>query len=270
MHLSFQEQRVPVRAFLFDKDGTLVHHKPMLLALAKARRDELTKRMNRAIANEWEDNQGVDIAGQTLDPLGPLAMASKHEEVIITAALLYRHGWGWREAKETAEQCFQEAEGTMTSPYGATLIHGTVNVLKALRYAGLRIGIATTDTHRRTEAMLGHFGIAHFVSAVVAADDVWRLKPAPEMVFRACQRLECEPSTLVVVGDNMVDIEMGRAAGVAACIGVTSGVTPPSELATVADIVIPSIASIELRGNEIRVDSSIQPLPQERGNSHGC
>jgi phosphoglycolate phosphatase len=44
-----------------------------------------------------------------------------------------------------------------------------------------------------------------------------------------------------MIGDNLVDLQMGRAAGVGLVIGVLSGLASAAELGPLADIVLASI-----------------------------
>ena len=49
---------------------------------------------------------------------------------------------------------------------------------------------------------------------------------------------------IAVVGDNPHDLEMARSAGAGAAIGVLSGNSEEAELATLADVVLPSVAAL--------------------------
>ncbi len=70
-------------------------------------------------------------------------------------------------------------------------------------------------------AVSSHFGIAGFT--VVTCDDVRTHKPDPAGITLAMQRLGVEPEQSIVLGDHIVDMQAGRAAGAQECIGVSHG-----------------------------------------------
>ena len=73
-----------------------------------------------------------------------------------------------------------------------------------------------------------------------------RGKPAPDMILKACKLTICSPQDSVVIGDSCTDMLMGKNARVKTCIGVLSGSTSKKELERVADIVVPSVASLRV------------------------
>ena len=76
------------------------------------------------------------------------------------------------------------------------------------------------------------------------ADDGIAVKPAGDMVVHLCRLLGTPPDRTVVVGDSPADLAMGRAAGVARCYGVLTGVGTRDELAPIADEVIDNVADL--------------------------
>jgi pyrophosphatase PpaX len=67
-------------------------------------------------------------------------------------------------------------------------------------------------------AVLEATGLDRFIGAVVAADDVERHKPDPEHLFAALRAVGGTPDGALYVGDNEVDVETARAAGVRCAI----------------------------------------------------
>jgi phosphoglycolate phosphatase-like HAD superfamily hydrolase len=110
-----------------------------------------------------------------------------------------------------------------------------------LRSLGLKIAVATSDDRTPTEATLAGLDVAHLVDALACADDGLPLKPAPAKVLSICDRLDISPAKAVVIGDNVDDLRMGRAAGVGLAIGVLSGVSPAAMLAPSADLILPTV-----------------------------
>jgi phosphoglycolate phosphatase-like HAD superfamily hydrolase len=74
---------------------------------------------------------------------------------------------------------------------------------------------------------------------------VKRGKPHPEGLDRLLERLSVKPDQTIMVGDAAPDIQAGRAAGVAATIGVTHGFGTHEELqAAGADYLIDSLTAL--------------------------
>ena len=117
-------------------------------------------------------------------------------------------------------------------------------LLTALRAGGRRIAVATTDDREPTLRTLTALGLDGSIDAVACADDGIAVKPAGDMVVHLCRLLGTAPDRTVVVGDSPADLAMGRAAGVARCYGVLTGVGTRDELAPLADEVIDSVADL--------------------------
>ncbi|MEM3399404.1 MAG: HAD family hydrolase [Candidatus Micrarchaeia archaeon] len=74
-----------------------------------------------------------------------------------------------------------------------------------------RLGLVT-NRGRSTPAVLRHFGIKFDV--VITSADCDNIKPHPEPILKALKALNVDKESAVYVGDNGVDLEAGRAAGV--------------------------------------------------------
>ena len=117
----------------------------------------------------------------------------------------------------------QRANEVMVS---LTELYGPVpSATEALRELGFRLGIVSTKYRRRIVEVLKREGLAHLFDAVIGGDDVKQHKPHPEGLLEALERLECSPSSIVYVGDSVVDAELAKRAEVPLIV-VLSGVTP--------------------------------------------
>jgi phosphoglycolate phosphatase len=109
---------------------------------------------------------------------------------------------------------------------GLTVLYEPVPfAMEALRELGLRLGIVSTKYRRRIVEVLKREGLDHLFEVVIGGDEVAQHKPHPQGLFRAMQKLECSPSSVVYVGDSVVDAELAKRAGVSLIV-VLSGVTP--------------------------------------------
>jgi HAD superfamily hydrolase (TIGR01509 family) len=107
-----------------------------------------------------------------------------------------------------------------------------------------KIAVATTDDRTPTLRTLEALEIGGLIDGLVCADDGVPAKPAPDMVLHLCAELGAAPAATMVVGDSPSDLRMGRGAGAGLVVGVLSGVGRRSELAPLADVILPSVAAL--------------------------
>jgi 2-phosphoglycolate phosphatase len=97
---------------------------------------------------------------------------------------------------------------------GTRLLPEVADTLRALKQAGLRLAVCSNKPITYTRELLDYLGVAAWFDVVIGPEDVPRLKPAPDMLRAALDRLGVAPAAAVYVGDMVVDIETARAAGV--------------------------------------------------------
>lgn len=104
----------------------------------------------------------------------------------------------------------------------ARLLPGARGALRAVRDAGLRAGVVSSNSREAVRAILDREGVAPVFGVLVGREDVRLPKPAPEGLLLACERLGVTPREAFYAGDNVADIEAARAAGMPAW-GVRGG-----------------------------------------------
>jgi beta-phosphoglucomutase len=105
---------------------------------------------------------------------------------------------------------------------GIALLPGVSTWLERLRAAGWRQAIASAAPLANVEAIITVLGIAPFFGAIVAAEDVQRGKPDPQVFLLAAERLDAPPARCVVVEDAPAGIEAAHRAGMRAIGARTS------------------------------------------------
>jgi len=237
---------IECKLVVFDKDGTLVDFREVDLELATARRKSVEKIGGKTVADVWERAVGVDLKRKTMDFRGPLGTLPVREELLVAAAAFYMKGHSWDESRELAQKAYNEADDGMESPYGSVLLEGVVKSLRRMKDHGLKLAIASTYAHRRTVESLKTLKIASLFDVIVGPEDVVHGKPSPDMIFEVLRKTGCKPDEVVMVGDSVSDMKMGRNARVKASIGVLTGVDRQKELEKFADVVIDSVASLDV------------------------
>ncbi len=88
-------------------------------------------------------------------------------------------------------------------------------VLDQLDAAGVSWGIVTNKATRFAQPVIQGLGLAERAAVFIAGDTTAHAKPHPEPLLEAARRLSLPPAACVYVGDDLRDVEAGRAAGMA-------------------------------------------------------
>ena len=92
------------------------------------------------------------------------------------------------------------------------LFDGIAELLNELDAAGQRWGIVTNKHARFTDPLVAALGLADRAVCVVSGDTAPRPKPFPDPLLHACALTGSRSECCVYVGDDIRDIEAGRAA----------------------------------------------------------
>jgi pyrophosphatase PpaX len=95
-----------------------------------------------------------------------------------------------------------------------TVYPGVVEVVRAIREAGVSTGLVTSKNRNGALRGLGVAGLVDMMDVLVCADEVDNPKPHPEPVEKAVRLLDGNPVQTIYVGDSIHDMQSGRAAGV--------------------------------------------------------
>jgi HAD superfamily hydrolase (TIGR01549 family) len=159
---------------------------------------------------------------------------------------------------EQAEQVVEDGWCIPDPVISAKQFTDTRELFRKLHSLNIRIGIATSDDRAPTQAMIEAFDIEEFITTMVCADDGIPSKPAPDMVTAICQRMNIDPSKVMVVGDTTADLKMGRAAGAGLVVGILSGVSASSDLIHFADVLIESVDELHAYAEALTNANSAQ------------
>ena len=179
----------PIRAVLFDLDGTLADTAGEIalalertfasLALPALPEPEVRELIGRGVAS---------LVERALQRLG---------------------------AKGDAQVAFERFEAAYAETVGTTaqLYPGAMESLDRLAAAGLPLGVVTNKARAFSVPLLDRLGLAPRFASVVCGDDGWPKKPAADMVLAACAELGSAPGATLLLGDSANDVLAARAAG---------------------------------------------------------
>jgi len=133
---------------------------------------------------------------------------------------------------------FQSEHLDLSKPYP-----GTKKTLETLKFSGLKLAVVTTRAKATAVKTLELAHVLEYIDHVVGLEDVVNLKPHPEPLLKALDRLGEEPVNAVMVGDADVDVLAGKNAGTAT-IGVTYGFHGKTIINSEPDWVVDDIEEI--------------------------
>lgn len=231
-----------IQAVIFDKDGTLEDSQMFLRELGQKR----SRLIDAQIPGIGEPLlMAFGINGEKLDPTGLMAVGSRRETEIAAAAYIAETGRGWLESLAIAHSAFAEADRYLKDAANTTpLFVGSLEVLKFLSEAGLKLGILSAAATARVEAFVKRHQLDPYIQLQQGVDE-GPSKPDPTLFLQACQTLGIEPAATLMVGDSTGDIEMARRAGAAGCIGICWG-SPQAAHLEAADVTISQLDEIQV------------------------
>ena len=112
------------------------------------------------------------------------------------------------------------------------LFDGMTGVVEAIERAGIPWGVVSNKVERYVRPIMAHLGVLDRAVTAIGGDTTAFTKPHPEPLLHAARLAGVDPSACVYVGDDLRDIEAGRAAGmrtVAAAYGFCGDVLPPEQ-----------------------------------------
>lgn len=249
MLITIKNNQYNIKAVVFDKDGTLLDNQYFWPRLLNARMKALAdKGLSEEMIKECRLILGQSTSGM-IDPDGPLALASKADEIIVTATALYKMGYKWDSAVKFVEEAFKAAEENLDVGTISKVYDGVKETLTHLKSKGIVLGVATSDDIENSLAMLNSVGILSYFDVVVGRNMVKYGKPKPDMIKFVSYKTDIPCREIIVVGDALADIQMAINAG-AVGIGVLTGIGRKGILETIAVDVLDSTVDIVKFFNE--------------------
>jgi phosphoglycolate phosphatase len=181
---------------------------------------------------------GYDPASDTFAAESPLLWATTRDQAALWSAEPELAAIG--DLEQRLERHFSDLDA-----YPPVPVTDLVSLFERLRGRGLKLGIATMDGTAATEATLVRIAARGLIDFLTGCDGGHGLKPDPGMVLGFCTAVGVAPRDVAVVGDNLADLAMARAAGAGLAIAVLTGGCPATALEAEADLVLPSIAELE-------------------------
>ena len=180
-----------VRAVLFDLDGTLIDSAPDLAGAG----------------NDMRVARGLEP--YPLAHFRPMVGAGARGIVGRAFDVDPRH----ENFSALKDEFLQRYEARMTDL--TRVFPDMLPVLDVLNANAVPWGIVTNKATRFSEPLVRALGLAERAATLVCGDTTAHSKPHPAPLLEAARRIGAAPAQCVYVGDDLRDVQAGRAAGMA-------------------------------------------------------
>ncbi len=202
------------KAVLFDMDGVIVDSEPLHVAAFQATIKEYGRNLS---ADEYKDffagrtdqagfEKYFDFIGETVDM--PVIMDKKAKKYLQIAA-------------------------DQLTPYPHI-----VEFIRELGERNVPLALVTGSLRAEAEVVLNTFDLAHYFTAVIAAEDISESKPNPEGYLKGATALQTSPEDCVIIEDAPSGVLAAKNAGIR-CVAITN--THTSDELKEATIIVDSL-----------------------------
>ena len=228
-----------IKGILFDKDGTLLDFHASWVPAYRRAATMVSRLVGRPdLADHLLTIGGYDHGTGRCEPGMVLASGAN-----LDIARL----WAGECGLDDAEQLVSRLEDIFATDVAARAVPvgDLASLFMRLTERGLRLGIATMDSEALAQATVSLLELDAFVSFLCGYDSGFGVKPGPGMVSAFCHRLGLQPAEVLVVGDTLHDVQMGRAAGAGTVVGVLSGTGTRDLFESHCDHILENVLALE-------------------------
>ncbi len=179
---------IPIKAIVWDLDGTIIHFK---IDYIKARRAAL-----KILRSAGIPKQNLTTKNSIL-------------ETVKTSRELFKT-MGYN-AKQIEKIIYNVDDKVSKVEYEAalkaTMVNGVEKVLDFAKKNNLKQAIYTYNTNKNAQISLKKVGLLHYFDVIIGRNDVNNPKPHPDHLLLICKKLNVKSAEILVIGDNHRDIE---------------------------------------------------------------
>lgn len=177
----------PVRAIIFDLDGTLADTFPLIVSA-----------WNAAIS---------PVTGKTYSDDEVIARFGIPDPAMIQRELQGRGPDAWARAIEVYHDHYRRRHADAVKPF-----EGVTEMLRELRRRNVPLGLMTGKGRRSARITFECLGWTELFGSIVTGEDVTAQKPDPAGPLAVARALDVPPHECAFVGDSPADMGAGKAA----------------------------------------------------------
>lgn len=178
----------PIKAIVWDLDGTIIHFK---IDFIRARRAAIK------ILKKY----GISKSNLTIKK-------SIFENVSTSRDIFKSMGYNTQKIENIIKKINGEVSNIEREAAKiATMINGIDQVLEFASKMNLAQAIYTLNKSENAKISLEKVKLSHYFNFIVGRDNVKNPKPHPDHLLYICEKVKVSPSEILVIGDNSRDIE---------------------------------------------------------------
>ena len=182
------KSKKPIKAIVWDLDGTLIHFK---INSVKARKTAINIFVSYGI-----DKKKLSIQKSILDNINTFK------------DIFQQNGNDPSQVNKVLQEVDQEVSKIeYNAALNATMIMGIEDVLIFAKKNNLKQAIFTFNKYEHAKLSLKKVRLLKFFDVIIGRDNVSNPKPHPDHLLVICDKLDVKPNEILVIGDNYRDIE---------------------------------------------------------------
>ena len=105
-------------------------------------------------------------------------------------------------ARDTQQRFVEESTKLPAKP-------GVEDFLRTAKKQGIVIALATSSTRKKPETHLNRLNLMKYFDLLVTAEDVQRIKPAPDLFLKTAEKAGCTVEECLVIEDSLNGLKAG-------------------------------------------------------------
>ncbi|MDO4758157.1 MAG: HAD family phosphatase [Rikenellaceae bacterium] len=193
-----KREHTPIRAALFDMDGTLVdnsmvHVRAFEIFCDRYGIEDWREKLNNAFGMGSDDIMRMMFPDEIIREKGLQALSDEKEAI------------------------YREIYAPEIRP-----VEGLHALLEQLRKAGIRCAVGSSGCRENVEFVLEKCNIDEYFELKISGDSVAHCKPNPEIYLTAAEQLGVKPEECVIFEDARAGFQAARTAGAGIVVGLTT------------------------------------------------
>ncbi len=237
-----------IRAVLFDKDGTFIDVHTYWGRIIERRSAAIIAKYNLP-KGEFDGicrAFGWDYKARKLMNQGPVALLPRAE--VVEALCAKMQDYGQKVSIEEMTAIF-DAENILFQKeiyQYIKLLDGAKELFAALKRAGAKTAVITSDSRENTKQILEHLGIDEYFDLVLGREDCQDHKRTGIPALQALGKLGVEKQYAITVGDAPMDSDMAKNGGLKGSILTATGQITGEQLKEHSPYTVSSLTEAEV------------------------